>query len=329
MKLIIAVFVFLSLHHTALSARVKGPAGTNEKPAIIDCNKPYATSWLQSGQLGNQLFEVAATLAYAWDNNFEPLFPELNLKTNLNIPINRERIFFRLNSSPLPQPICYTFTQLKIYEKIDIPIKPNQCLTGYFQTWEYFNHHREKILQVFAPRPEELHRIESKHAALLKHPCTVGIHVRTFNKQWSESIPFVGLSYYEKAIGLFPADALFVVFSDRIGWCKHHFAIFDRPIIFIEDQDHIEDFFLMSMLKHNIICNSTFSWWTAYLNQNPNKVVVAPSHFVNPESYKSFSKFNPNMPDWLVIDIDCDYARTHYPEDIADYDDFSRSIDTQ
>ncbi len=286
--------------------------------------KPYVTCSL-NGQLGNQLFEIAATLAHAWDNDIEPLFPELN-NTNNNIPINRERILFRLNTSSLPRPIRHTFEQYLNYEKIDIPNRPDQCLTGYFQTWEYFHHHRKKNLEIFAPRPEELDRIKSKHADLLKHPFTVGIHVRTFNKEWSPALPFAGLSYYEKAMSQYPSEALFVVFSDRINWCKHHFAKFKRKIIFIENQDHIEDFFLMSMLKHNIIGNSSFSWWAAYLNQNSNKIVIAPSHFVHP---KVLSKVNANMPDWKTLEIDYNHDSAPYPEDMRKYDSISKSIDTQ
>lgn len=238
--------------------------------------KPYVTCWLKSGQLGNQLFEIAATLAYAWDNNIEPLFPGLN-NNNFNLPINRDKIFFRLNASPLPRQILNTFYQYCNYEEIDIPVRPDQMLVGYFQTRKYFDHHRDKILEIFAPRAEEVDQIKSKHSDLLKHPFTVGIHVRTFNKKWSTITPFVGLSYYDKAMSLFPPEALFVVFSDRINWCKIHFSKFNRPMIFIENQDHIGDFILMSLLKHNIIGNSTFSWWAAFFNQNPNKIVVAPS----------------------------------------------------
>src|SRR5579862_6430206 len=74
-----------------------------EKPK----KKPFVTCNLH-GQLGNQLYEIATTLAYAWDHVAIPMFPELK-KSNFNIPINRERIFFRLNASSLPRPIKYTF----------------------------------------------------------------------------------------------------------------------------------------------------------------------------------------------------------------------------
>lgn len=286
--------------------------------------KPYVTPWLQSGQLGNQLHEIATTLAYAWDNNVEAIFPELN-RNDLNIPINRERIFFRLNRSPLPRPIAHTFDQFTHFEKIEIPKQSDLLLRGYYQTWKYYDHHRDKLVEVFAPSPEELKHLTTKHAALLEHPCTVGVHVRTFNKHWCTlSNPFVDIDYYEKAMDLFPEDALFVVFSDRINWTKHHFQKIKRPMIFIEDQDHIEDFFLMSMLKHNIICNSSFSWWAAYLNPNPHKKVVTPSHFLFPNEYAKVA--NASLPDWHIIEIPLDH---HFPEDMNLYDARSKSIDTQ
>ena len=286
--------------------------------------QPFVTCVL-SGQLGNQLFEIATTLAFAWDNDMEPIFPDLN-STDLNIPVNRERIFYRLNASPLPRSILSTFSQLKTYEKIDIPIVDDQSLTGYFQTWEYFDHHRDKIIAIFAPHSEELDHLKEKHEELLKHPCTVGVHVRTYDTTWSTITPFVGLSYYEEAMSYFPDDAIFAVFSDRINWCRHHFAQFNKQIVFIEDQDHIEDLLLMSMLKHNIICNSTFSWWAAYFNQNPDKIVITPHCFVHP---RHISKISANMPGWIELETDYNYVNAPYPTDIRDYDSCSKSIDTQ
>lgn len=279
---------------------------------------PYVTCTFY-GQLGNQLFEIATTLAHAWDHHTIPIFPDLN-RTDSNIPINREKIFFRLDASPLPRPILHQYQHMLSFSKVDIPYHPDQHIMGLFQSWRYFHHHRDKILEIFAPSPEELSFLKSKYANLLKYPLTVGIHIRTFNKQWSHSIPFVGLDYYRKAIKLFPRNAIFVVFSDRINWCKHHFQQFNRPMIFIDKQDHVDDLYLMSMLKHNIIGNSTFSWWAAYLNKNPQKIVVAPNY------YTLALESDVNMPDWVVISND---PYTPFPTDILDYDIVSKSIDTQ
>ncbi len=288
--------------------------------------KPFVVCTLH-GQLGNQMHEIATTLAYAWDHNMEPFFPDLE-KNDWNLSMNYKRLFFRLNASPPPRPILHSYMQdhYLSFDKVDIPVRPDQSLWGCFQTWKNYHHHRDKLLSLFAPSTEELNSIKLKHAELLNHPCTVGIHVRTFNKEWSNAFPFVGLAYYDQAMGFFPSEALFIVFSDRINWCKHHFAKFNRKIIFIEGQDHIEDFFLMSLLKHNIIGNSSYSWWAAYLNENTHKVVVAPSHFVHPNLRPTV---NANMPDWITLNIDYEYRHSSYPEDIRDYDQFSTSIDTQ
>ncbi len=302
---------------------------------ISSYERPFVTNWMKSGQLGNQLFEIATTLSFAWDHGMEPIFPGLNF-TEYDIPKNRERIFFRLNASSLPRKVASTFEQYQNYEKVEIPVRPDQMLKGYFHTWKYFDHHRDKILEIFAPHPEEVEYLQEKHKELLKHPYTVAVHVRTFNKKWSRTFPFVGLAYYEEAMNLFPEEALFVIFSDRINWCKHHFAKFNRPMVFIDDQDQIEDLILMSMLKHHIIANSTFSWWGAYLNTNPDKIVVAPSTYLHPKWVLRFSSFgmrvtdmNPNMPGWINLSIDYDHKKVPYPLDIHAYDAVSKSIDTQ
>jgi len=92
--------------------------------------------------------------------------------------------------------------------------------------------------------------------------------------------PVLPISYYQKAIGAF-SDAQFVVFSDDISWCKSHFD-FSDTLLFIEDNDEVTDLYLMSLMKHHIIANSSFSWWGAWLCQNPDKVVIAPQLWFGP-----------------------------------------------
>lgn len=306
-KIIISILVTILFHPSSLSSLGK------EQP------KSFVTSPLW-GQLGNQLFQAATALAYGWDHNVDAIFPDL-FRTTYNIPLNREKIFFRLNASPLPRKIRNSFQGPEQFQYVAIPVKKDLNLLGLFSHWRYFDHHRKEILNIFAPAPLELAYLKSKHALLLAHPFTVGVHVRTLNKEWSKIIPFVGLDYYEKAMNYFPPEALFVVFSDRIDWCKKHFQKLNRPMIFIEGQDHVDDLFLMSMMKHNIIGTSTFSWWGAYLNQNPDKIVVAPSHFLYPHIA---SHINANMPDWITIKIDLNVP---YPDDMHNFT--SICFDTQ
>ena len=169
-----------------------------------------------------------------------------------------------------------------------------------------------------------LEYIYAKYFDLLIHPKTVAIHVRTYNKEYHEStMRFVGLEYYEMAMNYFPKDTLFVVFSDRINWCKQYFSLFNKQMIFIEGNDQVEDFFLMSMLKNHIISNSCYSWWAAYLNRNTEKVIIAPQR-----TGRSHIDINENIyfSDWILIDPNLNEP---YPSDIKDFDIQSTSVDTQ
>ena len=79
-------------------------------------------------------------------------------------------------------------------------------------------------------------------------------------------------------------DTLFLVFSDDIEWCKLNFNKKNTGIdnyLFIERQSSEEDLILMSLCANNIICNSTFSWWAAWLNKNLDKKVIAPREWFN------------------------------------------------
>lgn len=198
---------------------------------------------------------------------------------------------------------------------------------GHFQSWVHFHHHYDKIVQVFAPSPADEHYLQSKYADLLEHPCTVAVHVRTFNQAVHDAgCLFLGLDYYEEAFKFFPDEALFVVFSDRINWCKQHLAHLAPHIVFMEGNTHVQDLILMSKMKHQIIANSTFSWWGAYLNQNPSKWVIAPKYWVHPKSF-IWRPFPPTFyrPEWHILDFNVDLP---YPEDIYFYDAQSQSIDT-
>jgi len=84
--------------------------------------------------------------------------------------------------------------------------------------------------------------------------------------------------YYNRALAYIESKVqidYILVFSDDIGWCKANFS--DPRIKFIEGQPDYMDMYAMSGCNYNIIANSSFSWWSAYLNENENKIVCAPS----------------------------------------------------
>lgn len=292
-----------------IATNLRGDASSDTKSwSTLNPNqKPFVTCMFD-GQMGNQMFEIATTLAYAWDHHLEPYFSDLNRDSLDNI-YNKEHIFFRLNVQYPPRKIQHVYQEESYCDGKAIPNAQDILLKGYFQCWKYFHHHRNKLLEIFAPSETVMKNLEDKYGDLIAKSNTVAVHVRTFSKLAHQGDhPFVGLSYFQKAIDMFPKDSLFVVFADRTEYCKTQFpAEFDKNFVFIEGNTHIEDLFLMSMMKHQISSNSSFSWWAAYLNQDPNRINIFPQNWVRPHS-----KFPPNdvfcqrffLPEWKLINND-------------------------
>jgi len=102
----------------------------------------------------------------------------------------------------------------------------------------------------------------------------------------------LGMEYYGKAIRYF-TDRLgrcdFLIFSDDIEWCKDNFL--RGEFLFSDDVSESDALQKMSLCGHNIIANSTFSWWGAYLNKNKDKQIIAPKNWFGPlNQIKDFSE---------------------------------------
>lgn len=106
----------------------------------------------------------------------------------------------------------------------------------------------------------------------------VAIHVRRGDYVGNQFYVDLALSdYYQKAISYFPHGTKFMVFSDDIEYCKLYFYNEkNHTFLFSEETDPVKSLNFMAGCKHQIIANSSFSWWAAYLNPNPNKIVIAP-----------------------------------------------------
>jgi hypothetical protein len=229
--------------------------------------KPYVIGDLL-GQFGNQLFEVATTCAVAWDNDAEPYFPGFDPNST-----DYQRIFFRCKIVPPSREISCEY-EIPTFEYSPIVFQPKMKIMGYCQNEKYFAHHRDRLVQLFAPHPEDLIYIQQKYGWIINHPNAVSVHVRYYGID-SLHLQY-DREYYEKAMDLFPESSLFVVTSDNLEFALQNIPTEEKNVIFIQDERFYIDFYLQSMCKHNIICNSSFSWWSAWLNQNPDKIVVRP-----------------------------------------------------
>jgi hypothetical protein len=179
---------------------------------------------------------------------------------------------------------------------------------GTFQTEKYFSHHRQKILELFAPHPIDLAYIQTKYSAILNHPKTVGVQIRWWGRahdlKWSEFLVQYGLDYFTQAVACFPEDSLFVVSSNNLAFAKANFPDHVKNVIFITDEPYYIDFHLLSLCKHQIISNSSFGWWTAWLNQNPNKIVITPQEWIDPKWHYMTPVKDVWPPEWVQINAE-------------------------
>lgn len=261
--------------------------------------RPFVTVNLE-GQFGNQCFQIATTCAYAWENDFEPIFPDLVNKVEYGIPINLRNVFFRCNTDQVPRPIKKVWTgPVASFEHI--PIQEDMQLKGGFASYKYFEKYREELLWLFAPSTEDLEMIQTVYEEILNHPCSVGVQLRHWLPSEDPNVHLqYGKRYLSKALDLFPDDALFVVSSNNIEFAKKEFPAKYRNVIFLENNPYHIEFHILSFCKHNIISNSTFGWWAAWLNSNASKMVVAPKQWLNPLCEISTEDLCPE--DWIRVE---------------------------
>lgn len=227
------------------------------------------------GRLGNNLFQIAAAIGYA-------------KKYNVGWGIKKGYVERGFHAKQVDRfmpylPACDSY--FKVYTEFqdewagyefnyhEIPFHPNGVeLVGFWQSEKYFKHAekevRDAIRLPFIPGYRDY----------------VSIHVRRGDYvQHAGSFPPITVTYLDYAL-----DAIFqktsvrsaIVFSDDNQWCKENITLVSDnfSVEFSEGRNEWEDLSLMASCGHNIIANSSFSWWGAWLNTNPDKIVVSPSH---------------------------------------------------
>ena len=182
--------------------------------------------------------------------------------------------------------------------------KKNIILDGYWQNEKYFKSIRETILKDFTP-VNRLSDEANYYLKSIKSSNSVSVHVRrgdyVENIDTNNDHGVCALSYYQNAFEYLnnKADNLtFFVFSDDMNWCKKVFSFLERKVFIENTKTVVDDLELMKNCKHNIIANSTFSWWGAWLNQNHEKIIIAPKKWFAKKEWK-----NKNLAceNWIKI----------------------------
>ncbi len=250
------------------------------------------------GGLGNQMFQYAAgrrvahvnktnlKLDTTWFQNTEGAIRRDYLLNIFNIEevfATREEIN-KLKSEN--QSLWFRF--YKKFSKID----DNVYLEGYCQGERYFKDIENIIRKDFTFK-DSPDKVNQKMINRIKSCDSVSIHVRRgdyiFDEKTNRFHGVCDVGYYLKTVDLIAKKVRnphFFVFSDDPTWAKQNLRL-KFPCIYVDHntgKKDYEDMRLMSNCKHNIIANSSFSWWGAWLNQNPNKIVIAPKKWFRDKS---------------------------------------------
>lgn len=240
-------------------------------------------------RLGNQLFQIATAVAISERDG-----------GHVNFPTWKYADIFEGDFSLIDRPSVYKEWQEPGFHYVDIPIGTT-AINGYFQSEKYFKKYENKIREIFTIKSEIKDSIYEKHKDLLNRNNVVSVHLRRGDYlNYPDHHPVMDLNYFMKAMKKFPKDSIFLVFSDDPQWCKQNFPGIDEKFFIIEGQTDIEDFTMMTMCNHNCIANSSFSWWAAWLNNNPDKIVVAPKKWFGP-AYANYDTKDLCCEGWVVI----------------------------
>lgn len=228
-----------------------------------------------AGRMGNWLFECATAISYSLKHNLDftvleephkdkyhnPVYCRHLINTNYDKSIGEIRLWEN----------CHQYQELPFDESWR---GKNIIIEGYRQTEKYFKEYRNEILYLFGFPWEQKDFIS--------------IHIRRGDYlKLPEKHPPFSIEYMRCATSRFymMGYKYFKVFSDDIEWCKEHFKddhYSAMKIEFSTNTNEVDDLTEMSCGIWQISSSSTFGWWGAWLNRNPDKVIITPKQWFQP-----------------------------------------------
>jgi hypothetical protein len=271
------------------------------------------------GGLGNQLFQIFSLISYSIDNNID--YKILEFKNDKLSPLDNKSLrntywnnllinIYNKTIKNINGPIyqynepCFEYKPLpKIPDK-----SKNYMFFGYFQSHKYFQDNLDKILDLL-----KFNEIQDKYNNNYDYENTISLHFRIGDYiNYQEHHPVLSIDYYINSLDRLIKD------TDKIDWNILYFYeesnkdMIDKNINILKEKydklnfisidhklDDWEQIICMSLCRHNIIANSTFSWWGAYLNENDNRVYYPDTWF---GSAKGSINYNDLFLDsWIKI----------------------------
>jgi len=231
------------------------------------------------GGLGNQMFQIAAAQALAWKIGHDTIFNDSNTPNQGNRALYYKDTVFNKIDFVTANLLGKVYLEPNFtYDKL--PEKP-LMLSGYYQSPKYFEYYRDEIIDMFVWK-EKIEKLKVKFKSILTN--SISVHIRRGDYVGNSNLKLLDGYYYHFAEKYFSESVGYdniLIFSDDMEWAK---ANFTKNAYYIEGLEDYEEMYLMSLCTHNIIANSSFSWWGAYLNVNPHKTVIAPEKWFTAES---------------------------------------------
>lgn len=266
----------------------------NEHPeeVIKCCTRSFRGYDLHNGLEIDRVFSLHITEASLWDL-CKVAYPFLNYKTwqvvRHILPVRKTMTRGALN-------IPFDFTQ--------VTRLGNTYYDGYWQNEKNFKHIREHVLKVFS-FPPFTDKANRELSTQLIECNSLSCHIRRGDYLNDPAWGVCTTKYYREAIKRALNENnidMICVFSDDISWCRKNLDIFfpnvDKKYVdWNKGKDSYKDMQLMTLCRHNIIANSSFSWWGAWLGQQKDKVVYAPSIWMKDNILN-----DPICDNWIRID---------------------------
>jgi len=194
-----------------------------------------------------------------------------------------------------------------VFDRKYLNVDDNKYIDGYFQNENYFKDIRSDLISDFTNSVDLDIFSKNIEKKILKSERNCSLHVRRGDYTLDVNKKFQGLcnlDYYQKALDIMNnnvGDLNYYVFSDDMSWCKKNLQL--KNVTYVDTNSirlpH-DDLYLMSLCQYNIIANSTFSWWAAWLNTYNQKIVIAPKIWFSGNKDKS-RRYEIACDDWITI----------------------------
>jgi hypothetical protein len=249
------------------------------------------------GRLGNQLFQYAFLRTHAY-----------KLETQFYCPPWDGDLIFELNDeierAPVASVVSAFYDQgLEAgFSESALTIQDGTEMQGYFQSYKYYET-VDIVRSWYRFKNEVRAQALAKHTGIdFSNAVSLSLRIDTDYNNTREFFPLYPVEYYEKALANYKNSTQVIVFADRPDLARIFFASLNKRfnLYFIENSTAAEQLYLMTRCGlGNVITNSTFAWWGAYLNANTNATIYAPKEWTRPGVPRPISDITPN--EWIHI----------------------------